>query len=375
MSNAFLEESNMAALANKRRKHRSHKLAYQSDEDRWNAVLNREPDADGAFVYAVATTGVYCRPTCAARLALRRNVRFFVTCDEAEAAGYRPCKRCKPTEAKQSLRHAELISRACRMIEKSEGTPNLKQLSGAVGMSPFHFHRIFKAQTGVTPKAYASAQLRHRIQNGLSAKIPVTQALYGAGFNSSSQFYESAIEMLGMKPKVFRDGGCSEEIRFSVRDCWLGSILVAATSKGICAILLGEDPNNLAKDLHDRFPKAQLIRGDSNFERLVARVIRFLDSPTCGLNLPLDIRGTVFQQQVWQALQKIPLGSTATYTDIAKRIGRPKSSRAVAAACASNAHALAIPCHRVVRLDGSLAGYRWGVERKKKLLARESNAE
>ena len=365
----------MAASANMRKKHRSPKLAYQSEEDRWKAVLNRDTGVDGAFVYAVATTGVYCRPTCAARLALRRNVRFFATCDEAQAAGYRPCKRCKPTEAKQTERQAALIARACRIIDELERAPSLKQISRAVGMSPFHFHRLFKAQTGVTPKAYATARRRHRVQEALFKQSSVTHAMYRAGFNSSSRFYQSANEMLGMIPKAFHGGGFGEEIHFAIRECWLGSILVAATSKGICQISFGDNSNKLVQTLHGRFPKAELIGGDSKFERLVASVIRFLDSPAMGLDLPLDIRGTAFQQRVWQALQKIPLGSTATYRDIAKRIGRPKSVRAVAAACASNSIAVAIPCHRVLRHDGSLAGYRWGVERKKKLLTREGNSE
>jgi len=345
--------------------------SFPDDESRWQAVIGRDPAADGAFFYSVKTTGVYCRPTCPARPALRKNVGFHDTCRDAEAAGFRPCKRCRPTEQSLAERHAALVARACRLIEESEQPPSLDELAAAVGLSRYHFHRLFKAQTGLTPRGYAAARRTRRLRDELARRPTVTEAIYGAGFHSNSRFYESANGVLGMTPKAFRSGGVGTSIRFAVGETWLGSILVAASDKGVCAILLGDDPDDLARDLQDQFPKARLIGGDPDFEQLVAKVVGFVEAPATGLDLPLDIRGTAFQQRVWEALRQIPAGSTATYTQIATRIGRPKSVRAVARACAANALAVAIPCHRVVRTDGSLSGYRWGVERKGDLLQRE----
>lgn len=238
-------------------------------------------------------------------------------------------------------------------------------------MSTYHFHRVFKAQTGVTPKGYAAAHRTQRVKKGLSRKESVTNVIYGAGFNSSSRFYESSKKALGMTPSTFLSGGAGAAIRFAVGECWLGSILVAASEKGVCAILLGDDPEELTRNIQDLFPKAEIVEDDAAFEHLVARVVGFLETPSTGIDLPLDIRGTAFQRRVWEALQKIPPGSTASYSEIAKKIGQPKSVRAVAKACAANKLAVAIPCHRVVRTDGSLSGYRWGVERKAELLRRE----
>jgi AraC family transcriptional regulator of adaptative response/methylated-DNA-[protein]-cysteine methyltransferase len=241
-------------------------------------------------------------------------------------------------------------------------------------MSRFHFHRVFKAITGVTPKAYADARRRERIQTALPHNATVTEAIYDAGFNSSERFYEASRDHIGMTPTAWRAGGRGESIRFAVGECWLGSILVAATDKGVCAIFFGDDPDVLTQNLQDRFPKARLIGADPHFEQLVARVVGFINAPAQGLDLPLDIRGTAFQQQVWQALREIPPGATASYTEIAAHIGRSKAARAVAQACASNPLAVAIPCHRVVRTDGALSGYRWGVARKRALLEREAAA-
>jgi AraC family transcriptional regulator, regulatory protein of adaptative response / methylated-DNA-[protein]-cysteine methyltransferase len=346
-------------------------LPFTNDEDRWQAVVNCDPAADGAFFYSVRSTGVYCRPTCPARLASRQNVRFHATCQEAEEAGFRPCKRCKPTEGSLAERHAAVAAQACRAIEEADEVPSLDDLAHSVGMSSSHFHRVFKAHTGVTPKGYAAAHRARRVRDELTRSATVTEAIYGAGFNSNSRFYESSTEMLGMTPTTFRAGGDGASIRFAIGECWLGSILVAASDKGICAILLGDDPDDLARDLQDQFPKAQLIGGDAEFERLVAQVVGFVATPSVGLDLPLDIRGTAFQRRVWEALREISPGSTASYAEIAERIGQPKAVRAVAQACGANALAVAIPCHRVVRTDGSLSGYRWGVERKGELLRRE----
>ena len=345
---------------------------FSSDDARWEAVVRRDRTADGAFYYSVRTTGVYCRPSCAARLARREHVRFHATCEEAEQAGFRPCKRCRPHEPALAAQHAAAMAKACRLIEATEDMPNLDALAEAAGMSRFHFHRIFKTITGVTPKAYAAAHRAQRVRDALSRSDTVTEAIYSAGFNSNARFYATSSEVLGMTPTHFRSGGHGASIRFAVGECSLGSILVAATDRGVCAIMLGDDPDALVRDLQDRFPKARLIGGDTDFEQLVAKVVGFVEAPALGLDLPLDVQGTAFQQRVWQALRAIPSGATASYTEIAERIGAPQAVRAVAQACASNALAVAIPCHRVVRRDGALAGYRWGVERKRALLEREA---
>ncbi|MGI8508248.1 MAG: bifunctional DNA-binding transcriptional regulator/O6-methylguanine-DNA methyltransferase Ada [Gemmatimonadaceae bacterium] len=345
-----------------------------TDDDRWSSVLQRDPNADGAFYYSVRTTGVYCRPSCASRLARRENVRFHVTAEEAERAGFRPCKRCRPNERSLAEQHAAVVAKACRVIEAADSIPGLDALASTANMSRFHFHRVFKAITGVTPKAYATACRTRRVRDELShvsRNATVTRAIYEAGFSSSGRFYATSSEVLGMTPTDFRSGGNGTSVRFAVGECSLGSIIVAATDKGVCAILLGDDPDTLVRDLEDRFPKAQLIGGDADFEQLVARVVGFVEAPALGLDLPLDVRGTAFQQRVWQALREIPAGSTTSYTEVAARIGAPKAARAVAQACASNSIAVAIPCHRVVRRDGALSGYRWGVERKRSLLDRE----
>jgi AraC family transcriptional regulator of adaptative response/methylated-DNA-[protein]-cysteine methyltransferase len=342
-------------------------------DPRWRAVIARDPAADGTFVYSVKSTGVYCRPSCPSRAAKPENVRFHASPSEARLAGYRACKRCRPDEPSGAREHAARIAEICRYIEMADEAPRLAELAKKAGLSTFHFHRVFKAATGLTPKAYADAHRARRVRETLSRrKTSVTAALYEAGFNSSGRFYESSERMLGMKPGEYRAGGINAEIRFAVGECSLGSLLVAKSERGVCAILLGDDPDALARELQDRFPKARLIGGDREFEEVVAKVVGLIESPSIGLDLPLDVRGTAFQQRVWQALQKIPPGSTVTYSDIARRIGAPAAVRAVARACAANPIAIAIPCHRVVRTDGSLSGYRWGVERKRTLLAREA---
>lgn len=348
---------------------------YSDEESRWRAVVRRDAGADGEFYYAVRTTGVYCRPSCAAKLAKRNNVQFFSTREQAEKAGYRPCKRCRPTEASVADRRRDAVTQACRLIEQANEIPNLSDLADASGMSRYHFHRVFKMMTGVTPKAYAASHRTKRVHAKLAQGATVTEAIYGAGFNSNGRFYASSTEQLGMTPTAYRAGGEGTTIRFAVGECSLGSVLVAASEKGIVAILLGDNPGALARDLQDRFPKANLVGGDAKFDRWVARAVALVEKPALGLDLPLDIRGTAFQVRVWNALRQIPPGSTASYAQIARRIGRPKATRAVAKACAANPIAIAIPCHRVVRTDESLSGYRWGVERKAELLKRERTAK
>ncbi len=344
---------------------------FAHDEERWAAVVRRDRHADGLFYYAVQTTGVYCRPSCPARLARRENLQFHATCEAAEQAGFRPCKRCRPNAAALAEQHAVAVEKACRIIEHAEDMPNLDALAAAAGLSRYHFHRVFKAITGVTPKAYVAAHRAQRVRDELSRTDTATEAIYGAGFNSNRRFYATSSELLGMTPTNFRSGGHGTSMRFTVGACSLGWILVAATEKGVCAILLGDDPDALVRDLQDRFPKARLIGGDDDFEQWMAKVVGFIEAPALGLDLPLDVRGTAFQQRVWQALRALPSGSTASYTDIAQRLGVPKAVRAVAQACAANTIAVAIPCHRVVRTDGALSGYQWGIERKRTLLDRE----
>jgi AraC family transcriptional regulator of adaptative response/methylated-DNA-[protein]-cysteine methyltransferase len=344
------------------------------NDPRWASVVARDSEADGKFYYSVNTTGVYCRPSCAARLARPENVRFHTTREGAEQAGFRPCKRCKPDQPSLLEQYAAKVTEACRIIEESENMPSLDALANRIGMSTYHFHRVFKQVAGLTPRAYAEAHREKRVRNELGRSGTVTEAIFDAGYNSNGRFYEKSNEVLGMTPTDYRAGGTNTDIRFAIGECSLGSILVAQSDRGVCAILLGDDPDQLVHDLQDRFPRANLIGGDSEFEQLVAKVVGFIEAPGIGLDLPLDVRGTAFQQRVWQALREIPAGTTASYTDIANRIGSPKSVRAVAQACAENALAVAIPCHRVVRNDGSLSGYRWGVERKRALLEKETNA-
>ena len=350
-------------------------LPKSHDDARWQAVIARDASFDGQFYYSVKTTGVYCRPSCAARLAKRANVRFHDTRADAERAGFRPCKRCKPDQPSLDLLHSEKVAQACRLIEDADEALKLDALAETVGLSPYYFHRIFKQALGVTPKAYATAHRTKRVRARLSEAGTVTEAIYGAGFNSNGRFYANSSEMLGMTPSDFRAGGAGQEMRFAVGKCSLGSVLVAASGKGICAILLGDDRESLLRDLKDQFPRARLVGGDKAFERLTAKVVGFVEDPAKGLDLPLDVRGTAYQHRVWDALRRIPPGSTASYAEIAEKIGAPKAVRAVARACATNRIAVAIPCHRVVRSDGALSGYRGGVERKRALLDKETRTK
>jgi AraC family transcriptional regulator of adaptative response/methylated-DNA-[protein]-cysteine methyltransferase len=343
--------------------------AKVTEDPRWAAVRAR---AEGPFFYSVASTGVYCRPSCAARLARPENVSFFSSAAAAERAGFRPCKRCRPDLPPLAERQAAQVAALCRIIEDSDEPIGLAELARRAGLSRFHTHRLFKAVTGVTPKAYAAAQRGRRVRGELRAQKTVTEAIYGAGYNSSARFYEKAVALLGMTPSQYRAGGADLEIRFAIGECSLGSILVAATRRGVCAILLGSNPEALLRDLERRFARARLIGADRGFEKLVASVVGLVEQPRRGSELPLDIRGTAFQERVWQALRSIPAGETVSYAELANAVGAPRAVRAVARACAANPLAVAIPCHRVVRSDGGLSGYRWGVARKRALLERES---
>lgn len=341
-------------------------------DSRWSRIVARDKTADGQFWFSVATTGIYCRPSCASRTANPKNVQIHDTLESARASGCRACKRCNPEGRSAETENAAMIAKVCRLIEESEEELSLEDLAAAVDRSPSYFHRMFKAVTGVTPKDYASAHRARKVRDGLDAGGSVTEAIYDAGFNSSGRFYEKSTRMLGMTPSQYRAGGVNEEIRFAVGQTSLGAILVASSQKGVASILLSDDPEQLVRDLQDRFPKARIIGADRDYEALVAQVVGLVETPGLGLDLPLDVRGTAFQQRVWQALQAIPAGETVSYAEVARRIGAPKAVRAVAGACAANHLAIAIPCHRVVRNDGNLSGYAWGVERKRTLLDREA---
>jgi len=348
--------------------------SHPNDESRWQAVRKKDRDADGLFFFAVRTTGIYCRPSCPARSPRRENVVFFDTVTAAEKAGFRACKRCHPKGASQDVRRVELVERACREIQESDTLPGLAVLAKATDLSPHHFHRIFKEVTGLTPKGYASALRADRMRSLLPQSKTVTDAIYEAGFQSSGRFYEVSERVLGMKPEEYRCGGPGKVIHFEVASCSLGYYLAAASEKGLCAILMGDDPQDLIEDLKERFSSAELKKGDKVFRKLLRQVAALIDEPSTECRLPLDIRGTVFQCRVWEALRQIPAGTTVTYSAIAQSIGAPKAIRAVAGACAANALAVAIPCHRVKRRDGSFSGYRWGVERKRALLKKEAEA-
>lgn len=343
----------------------------RSDHRRWQAVLTRDRRADGSFFYGVTSTGVYCRPSCGARRPLRRNVAFFESTASAERAGYRPCKRCRPDQTPALSANAGAVAAACRLIEASVTPPTLGALASRVGFSPYHFHRTFKAATGLTPRAYAASRRAARARDTLRRDATVTNALFDAGFNSSARFYATAPETFGMTPRTYRAGGAGETITFAVATSSLGRVLVASSDVGLCAVLMGDDPAALAADLGRRFPRATVLEGGAAFASLARTVIALIDDPARGIDLPLDLRGTVFQCRVWDALRRVPAGTTISYADLARRIGAPGSARAVAGACAANPLAIAVPCHRVVRGDGGLAGYRWGVARKRALLARE----
>jgi len=340
----------------------------------WAAVVAHDATQDGHFFYSVRTTGVYCRPGCASRQPRRENVAFYESTAAAEAAGFRPCKRCRPNEGSQADRHIAAIGRACDLIRARDELPSLSELADAAGISRFHFHRVFKQITGATPREWGKAHRLGRFADRLDAGEGIAEAAYGAGFGASSRAYEAAPNGLGMTPAARRRGGRGETIRYTVVSTWLGWAIVAATERGICMTALADSRAALESDLRRRFPSADLLPADAALAGWAERVVRYITRPGDALDLPLDIRGTAFQARVWRALQKIPPGKTATYSEIAAALGQPQSVRAVAQACASNKLAVVVPCHRVVRRDGDLAGYRWGIERKRALLDRERGA-
>jgi len=340
----------------------------------WAAVENRDAGADGSFYYGVRTTGVYCRPGCPSRRPLRANTAFFATTSEAEAAGLRACKRCRPTDASTASRHIAAIEKACALLRTSETIPSLGELAAAAAISRFHFHRVFKQVTGATPRDYARTHRLGLLAQRLDAGEKVTEAIYASGFGSSSRAYEAAPAALGMTPGARRRAGDGETIRYVTVATPLGWALVAATARGVCLTALGDDRERLAAMVRERFPAALLVAEDAALKDWAEQIVRFITDPGQTPDLPLDIRGTAFQTRVWRALQRIPLGRTATYAEIARALGQPKAVRAVAQACAANNLALLVPCHRVIREDGDLAGYRWGLERKRALLEREREA-
>lgn len=347
---------------------------HRTEEERWTAVVGRDPAADGAFVYAVRTTGIYCRPTCPARRPLRTHVEFHSSAAAAARAGFRPCQRCRPDAPSPIEQRTALIARLCRHIESAPSALSLDALAQHAGMSPSHLHRLFKSIVGVTPKAYASAHRAQQLRASLGTAPSVTIAIHEAGYGSHSAFYADVPRTLGMTPSRYRQGGPEETIRFAFGDAWLGCVMVAATARGICAILMGEQRDSLLGELRHRFPQAQLESADAALRHQLASVIHVIERPALQHELALDIRGTAFQRRVWQALTQVPGGSTISYARLARQIGAPKAVRAVGSACAANTIAVAIPCHRAVRSDGSLSSYRWGVERKRALLAKESSA-
>jgi AraC family transcriptional regulator, regulatory protein of adaptative response / methylated-DNA-[protein]-cysteine methyltransferase len=340
---------------------------FATDDRRWAAIEGRDSLADGAFVYAVRTTGVYCRPTCRSRRPNRANVAFFDHPGAAERAGFRACKRCQPGVDRPESGHARIIERACLRLEKSEGI-TLDELAAEVGLSPGYFHRVFKQSVGVTPKEFAMSVRLKRLRDGLAEGQTIAGGILGAGFGSIGRAYDESAEGLGMTPGQYRSGGEGRSIRYATADTSLGRVLVAATELGICSIELGDSSEGLIGRLVERFPNAELAGDDPDFADRLKAVVELVDRPGIGLDLPLDIRGTAFQRQVWEVLRAIPIGSTATYSEVARKIGRPSATRAVARACASNELAVVIPCHRVIRGDGGLGGYRWGIERKQALL-------
>jgi AraC family transcriptional regulator of adaptative response/methylated-DNA-[protein]-cysteine methyltransferase len=336
----------------------------------WQAVKRRDRAYDGKFVFAVATTGIYCRPSCPSRRANPANIRFFTTSEQARRAGFRACLRCAPD--RDGDPQADLVASACRSILESDGVPALADLAAQAGLSPSRSHRLFKSVTGRTPHQFAQSCRAQRVRNNLiQGGGPVTGAIYESGFNASSRFYDHADRTLGMSPKAFAAGGAGQDVRFAIASSDLGQVLVAASGRGVCAVFLGDGKDALEDDLRRLFPQARLADGEPGFQDIVAAVVRQVDHPDQAANLPLDLQGTLFQQRVWDALRAIPVGQTATYSQVAARLGIPAATRAVASACAANKVAVLVPCHRVVRIGGGLAGYRWGTQRKRALLERE----
>ncbi|WP_020209803.1 bifunctional DNA-binding transcriptional regulator/O6-methylguanine-DNA methyltransferase Ada [Gilvimarinus chinensis] len=340
----------------------------------WRAVCERDQSFDGQFVYGVTTTRIYCRPSCPARRPLIKNIRFFTEGSEARAAGFRPCRRCEPDCVKSTDGALARAVRICGRLKDEESMPTLTQLANAEGISPAYLQRQFRRVVGVSPAEYARQLRADRLRDQLAKGSSITEAIFNAGYGAGSRFYAEAYALLGMTPRQYQAQGETMKIYFALAESSLGQVLVAQTAKGVCAILLGDDPEELLQDLQRRFTRAELIGGDAGFEQTVAQIIGLIESPNKRHKLPLDMQGTAFQRKVWQALGRTVPGQTLTYSELAKAINQPGAARAVASACAANPLAVAVPCHRVVRSDGGLSGYRWGVERKRELLQRESNA-
>lgn len=346
---------------------------FNTDATRWKAVSENNSNADGSFYYAVITTGIYCLPSCKSKLPNRDNVEYFTTRDDAEAAGYRACKRCRPTATSKADEIEQKVIHACRIIEESETSIKLDELATKVNLSPYHFHRLFKKIIGVTPKQYETRHQSQRFHNSLKSSPSVTDAIYSAGYGSSGSAYDKKRDQLAMKPTVYRKGAEGVNISYGVAQCFLGWVIVAATNRGICAIEFGDDSETLPQQVQARFPNAQLNKADTGFKTLIKEVVDYIESPRESLHVPLDIQGTAFQQQVWEVLRQIKPGETMSYTDVAERLGKPDAVRAVASACASNKLAVVIPCHRVISKSGKTGGYRWGSERKQRLLESEQD--
>jgi len=344
---------------------------HAASDRRWQAIMRRDAGQGEDFVFAVKTTGIYCRPTCPSRRPKRANVTFYETAAQAKAAGFRACQRCRPDGPGMDERRLSMVREACRIIDAAQEPPRLEDLASALGLSASHLHRQFKSTLGVTPRQYAAGKRVERLQTELAAGRPVAEATYESGFGSGSRLYASSKSSLGMSPSEYRAGGRNQSIRYTLAKSELGWLLVGATEQGICYIALGDDRKALLGTLQTRFPAAGISRDDDGLKDWVAAIVEFSRTPTRGLKLPLDVRGTAFQRRVWRALQAIPPGETRSYQDVAEAIGEPRTHRAVANACGANPLALLIPCHRVLRKDGQLGGYRWGTDRKRLLLERE----
>lgn len=341
------------------------------DDPRWAAVPAKDEAADGAFFFAVRTTGVYCYPSCGARTPNAANAELFDDRDTAVRSGYRPCKRCRSDLAPPAQRRADTVTRVCRFIETHESEPSLEAMARHAGLSPSHLHRTFKRVTGVTPKRFAATVKAARARAALEQGQSVTEAMVGAGYSSSSRFHLAARTAFGLLPQELGRGGGDGPLTFGSGHSSLGVVLVACTERGVCAVLLGEHLGELESDLRKRFPRRECVASDSALAGLIAQVVATIETPAAGLNLPLDIQGSAFQRRVWDALRTIPAGTTTDYAALAGALGKPGAARAVASACAANPVAIGVPCHRVLRGDGGLAGYRWGLDRKRALLRRE----
>jgi AraC family transcriptional regulator of adaptative response/methylated-DNA-[protein]-cysteine methyltransferase len=360
------------SMNDQQRSHDAH-AAAADDEARWQAALRRDRACDGRFVFAVRSTGIYCRPSCPARRPHRDNVLFFADPAEAERAGFQACRRCRPGDALAP--EVAVAQQICRYIDEHRyERATLADLGAHVGFSPYHLQRLFKGVMGITPRQYAATRRLERFKEGIKDGDVVASALYGAGYRSSSQLYEQAPERLGMTPTTYRKGGTGMTITYTITQSRLGDLLLAATERGLCAVRFGESPASLERTLRREFPAATIRRDEAALQSWVDAVTNYLEGRQAQLDLPLDVQATAFQSRVYEALRAIPYGSTRSYSQVARAIGQPAAAREVGQACADNPVALVIPCHRVVRSDGGLGGYRWGAGRKRSLLEREAQA-